>query len=88
MIRSQLPLSVEEAVHHPRINVDGGAFVDVDPWLSEEVLEHIASTPPARAVEAMIMPNHYANTIIAGIEAGSCFGAGQVLSPVSAAFGR
>jgi gamma-glutamyltranspeptidase/glutathione hydrolase len=83
-----LELSVEAAVHHPRINVDGGAFVEVDPRLGEEVLERIASTQPARAVEAMIMPNHYANTVIAGIEGGTCFGAGQVLSPVSAAFGR
>jgi gamma-glutamyltranspeptidase/glutathione hydrolase len=83
-----LELSVEEAVHHPRINVDGGAFVEVDPRLGEEVLERIASTQPARAVEAMIMPNHYASVVIAGVERDTCFGAGQVLSPTSAAFGR
>jgi gamma-glutamyltranspeptidase/glutathione hydrolase len=82
-----LGLSVGEAVHHPRINVDGSALVEVDPRLGEDVLARISSVVPARAVEAMIMPNHYANTIVAGLEDGTCFGAGQVLSPASAAYG-
>jgi gamma-glutamyltranspeptidase/glutathione hydrolase len=79
--------SIEEAVHHPRINVDGGDVVEVDPRLGEAVLAAISERLPAKAVEAMIMPNHYANPVIAGIEEGVPFGAGQILSPASAALG-
>jgi gamma-glutamyltranspeptidase/glutathione hydrolase len=79
--------SVEEAVHHPRINVDGGDFIEVDPRLGDAVLAAISEGLPAKAVEAMILPNHYASPVIAGIEEDICFGAGQVLSPASAACG-
>ena len=80
-----LALEPTAAVHQPRINVDGGAFVEIDRRLGEGVLSAIGEHLPAKAVEALVAPNHFANPLLAGIEGGTCFGAAQVQSPVSAA---
>ena len=82
-----LGMRVEEAVHHPRINVDGGGAVEVDPRLGEGVMAKIGEELPAIWIEALMTPNHYGNPLIAGCDAGTCFGAAQTFSPVSAALG-
>ena len=83
-----LGMEIEDAVHHPRINVDGGPKAEVDPRLGPEVLEQIAKRLPTAPVEALVTPNHYGNPVLAGIDRGSCFGAPQTSSPVAAALGR
>jgi gamma-glutamyltranspeptidase/glutathione hydrolase len=80
-------LTPDQAVAQPRVNVDGGPVVDVDPRLGDAVFDAIAAELPARRVEALVSPNHYANALIAGCEEGACFGAAQIRSPVSAAVG-
>ena len=80
-----LGLDPHGAVHQPRINVDGGAFVEVDRRLGPDVFAAIGNHLPAKGIEALVTPNHFANPLIAGVESGTCFGAAQVQSPVSAA---
>ncbi|MDX1574892.1 MAG: gamma-glutamyltransferase [Kiloniellales bacterium] len=78
-------LTPDEAVAHPRLNVDGGPVVEADPRLGPAVLEALAAALPVQQVEALVSPNHYANPLIAGREGETAFGAAQIRSPVSAA---
>ncbi|HEX9768023.1 MAG TPA: gamma-glutamyltransferase [Kiloniellales bacterium] len=80
-------LSPDEAVRHPRLNVDGGPFVEADPRLDRSIIEAVAAVLPLSQVEALVSPNHYANPLIAGREGETAFGAAQLPSPVSAAVG-
>jgi len=80
-------MSPEDAVRHPRLNVDGGPAVEADPRLGPAVLEAVAADLPLQPVEAMIQPNHYANPLIAGFEGDAAFGATQLRLPVAAAVG-
>jgi gamma-glutamyltranspeptidase/glutathione hydrolase len=80
-------LSPDEAVQHPRLNVDGGPLVEADPRLGRAIIEAVAATLPLCEVEALVSPNHYANPLIAGREGDTAFGAAQLRSPVSAAVG-
>jgi len=80
-------LAPEEALAQPRLNVDGGPFVEVDPRLGPTVIEAVAASLPVRQVEALVSPNHYANPLIAGREGETAFAAAQLRSPVSAAVG-
>ena len=83
LIDGGLPL--EAAVHQPRINVDGGPEVEVDPRLGDAVAKAIAEALPIRLVEAVLTPNHYANPVIALHDGAACEGAAQLPSPVAAA---
>jgi gamma-glutamyltranspeptidase/glutathione hydrolase len=78
-------LSPDEAVSQPRLNVDGGPFVEADPRLGRAIVEAVAAALPLHEVEALVSPNHYANPLIAGWEGETAFGAAQLRSPVSAA---
>ncbi len=80
-------LSLEAAVRQPRINVDGGSEVEVDPRLGDAVAKAIAEALPIRLVEAVLTPNHYANPVIALHDGETCLGAAQLPSPVAAAVG-
>jgi len=80
-------LSPEQAVAHPRLNVDSSPFVEADPRLGPAVIEAVAAGLPVREVEALVSPNHYANPLIAGREGDIAFGAAQIRSPVSSAVG-
>ena len=80
-------MTLEAAAHQPRINVDGGRAVEVDPRLGELITARIARDQPVRPVEAMLAPNHYANPLVALCEGGICLGAAQALSPVAGAVG-
>ncbi len=85
LIDGGLPL--EAAVRQPRINVDGGPEVEVDPRLGDAVAKAIAEALPIRLVEAVLTPNHYANPVIALRDGAACEGAVQLSSPVAAAVG-
>ncbi len=78
-------MTLEAAAHQPRINVDGGKSVELDPRLGELVAARIAQDLPVQPVEAMLAPNHYANPLVALRDGGICMGAAQVLSPASGA---
>lgn len=78
-------LPLEAAVHQPRINVDGGPEVEVDPRLGAAVAERIAAELPMRPVEAVLAPNHYANPVIALHDEDGPQGAAQLPSPAATA---
>jgi hypothetical protein len=80
-------LSPDEAARQPRLNIDGGPVVEVDPRLGSAVFDAIAAVGPAKEVEALVSPNHYANALLAGREGDTAFGAAQLRSPVSGAAG-
>ena len=80
-------LPLEAALRQPRINVDGGPEVEVDPRLGDAVAKGIAEALPIRLVEALLAPNHYANPVIALTDGESCLGAAQLPSPAAAAVG-
>ena len=80
-------LDLEAAVRQPRINVDGGPEVEVDPRLGEAVVARIAEDLPVRQVEAVLQPNHYANPLVALRDGDVCVGAAQLPSPAAAAVG-
>ena len=85
LIDCDLPLNT--AVRQPRINVDGGPEVEVDPRLGDAVAKAISEALPIRRVEAVLTPNHYANPVIALHDGEACQGAAQLHSPVAAAIG-
>lgn len=74
-------LSLEAAVHQPRINLDGGPAVEADPRLAPEILAAIAEGHDLVEIEAQITPNHYANPQIALVAAEGLEGAAQVCHP-------
>jgi len=80
-------ISLEAAVHQPRINADGGQHVEADPRLGEETLAAIAAAHSVVPAEALITPNHYANPQIALFAADGLQGAAQVHHPTAAAVG-
>ena len=80
-------LDLDSAVHQPRINVDGGETIGVDPRLPAAVVEAIAQVGEVELTQAMIAPNKYANPQIALRDGEDCLGAVSIPSPVAAAVG-
>jgi gamma-glutamyltranspeptidase/glutathione hydrolase len=80
-------LTLEEAVHLPRLNVDGAPTVEVDRRLPRETIEAVAARLPVAAVEAMVSPNKFANPLVVLRDGETCLGAAPVRSPVAAALG-
>jgi gamma-glutamyltranspeptidase/glutathione hydrolase len=78
-------LSLEQAVHLPRLNVDGSETVEVDLRLGKESLEAVGARLSVAAVEAMVSPNKFANPLVVLRDGGSCLGAAPVRSPLAAA---
>jgi gamma-glutamyltranspeptidase/glutathione hydrolase len=80
-------LSLEAAVHLPRLNVDGSPTVEADRRLPREVIDAVAARLPVAAVEALVVPNKFANPLIVLYDGDTCLGAAPVRSPVAAALG-
>ncbi len=80
-------LSLEEAVHLPRLNVDGSPTVEADRRLPRETLDAVAARRPVAAVEALVSPNKFANPLVVLRDGEDCLGAAPVRSPVAAALG-
>jgi gamma-glutamyltranspeptidase/glutathione hydrolase len=80
-------MSLEAAVHCPRLNVDGGPSVQVDRRLPPEVFQAVAARLPAEATEALVSPNLFANPQVVAKDGELCLGATHVRSPVAAAVG-
>jgi len=80
-------LSLEEAIHHPRVNVDGSGRVQIDRRLPKDVVAAISGPLEADVVEALLVPNYFANPVIALRDGEDCMGAAQIPSPVAAAVG-
>jgi len=80
-------LSLEDAVHCPRINADGSGKVQIDRRLEAETADAIGSVLDTEVVQALLMPNFFANPVIALHDGTGCQGAAQIPSPVAAAVG-
>ncbi|MDH3916826.1 MAG: gamma-glutamyltransferase [Rhodospirillales bacterium] len=80
-------LSLEEAVHLPRLNVDGSPTVEADRRLPLDTIEAVAARLPVAAVEALVSPNKFANPLVVLRDGDGCLGAAPVRSPVAAALG-
>ncbi len=78
-------LSLEEAMHQPRLNVDGSETVEADLRLPQEILEAVAARVPVAVVEARVSPNWFANPQVVLRDGASCLGAATVRSPAAAA---
>ena len=78
-------LSLDAAVHLPRINLDGGPAVEADPRLGAAVLQAIAEEHVVAATPALVTPNHYANPQIVLVAPDGLEGAAQVLHPTACA---
>ncbi len=78
-------LSLDEAMHQPRLNVDGSDTVEADLRLPSETIEAIAARLPVTAVEARVSPNWFANPQVVLRDGASCLGAATVRSPAAAA---
>jgi gamma-glutamyltranspeptidase/glutathione hydrolase len=80
-------LTLEEAMHLPRLNVDGSRTVEADRRLARETIDAVAARLPVAVAEAMVSPNKFANPLVVLRDGGSCLGAAPVRSPVAAALG-
>lgn len=80
-------LSLEDAIHHPRIDVSGGADVVLDPRLAEATRAALAARFPTRLVELMVQPGAYAapNAVLIDPATAERQGIADVMSPWSGA---
>ncbi len=79
-------MSLEEAAHHPRIDVSGTEMVSVDRRMPDLVLEALRDDGPVEAVEHTVLPINFAcpNVIAQGVD-GTRTGISDAASPWSAA---
>ena len=79
-------MTVEAAVHHPRIDVSSADDVTADRRLSADILAALAAAGPTEIVEATSVPINFAcpNIIVQGADGGRV-GISDVASPWSAA---
>jgi gamma-glutamyltranspeptidase / glutathione hydrolase len=79
-------MTVEQAAHHPRINVSDPGGVSADPRLPAAVLAALAEDGPTQAVEHGVMPINYAcPNMIVRDAGGSVSGVSDAASPWSMA---
>ncbi len=81
-------LDFDSAVHQPRINVDGGAAVEIDARLPADVFQAVEARGLAtRRAEALVTPHAFANPQIVLRDGSDSLGATQVRLPGAAAVG-
>ena len=76
-------LSLEQAVATPRLNVDGGAKVQVDRRLPQAVFDAVEARRPAEWAEAKVSPNYFANPQIVMRDGTDCLGVAETRLPVA-----
>jgi gamma-glutamyltranspeptidase/glutathione hydrolase len=82
-------MTLEEAAHHPRIDVSGPADVSADRRLPDDVLEALAADGPRELVEHGVMPINFACPNAIQIDPdGGRVGISDVGSPWSAALAQ
>ncbi|MCG8547972.1 MAG: gamma-glutamyltransferase family protein, partial [Alphaproteobacteria bacterium] len=80
-------MELEEACHHPRIDVSGEERCSVDPDLDGSVTETIAKHMPVVFSENAVFPHHYAcpNVVMRDPDSGAFSAMAHVMTPPSAA---
>lgn len=86
MFIADFGMSVEQAAHHPRVDVSGPDGVSVDPRMPAEVIAALEADGPVQVAEHVVLPVNYAcpNVLVRGAD-GVVQGISDVLSPWSAA---
>jgi gamma-glutamyltranspeptidase/glutathione hydrolase len=82
-------MSLEQAAHHPRVDVSDPAYVSVDMRLGWEIIDALQSDGRVEVVERSVMPINFAcpNAIVSNCD-GSRIGISDVASPWSAALAQ
>jgi gamma-glutamyltranspeptidase/glutathione hydrolase len=82
-------MSLEQAAHHPRVDVSDPGYVSADMRLGPEIIDALGSDGRVEVVERSVMPINFAcpNGIIANGD-GSRIGISDVASPWSAAIAQ
>jgi gamma-glutamyltranspeptidase/glutathione hydrolase len=79
-------MAPQAAAHHPRVDVNGGDRIGIDPRLSEAIVARLSAQPGAGLVEHTVFPARFAcpNLVLRGVD-GINHGISDVMSPWSAA---
>lgn len=82
---AQRGMALEEACHHPRIDVSGEGRCTVDPELDASVAATIEKHMPVVMGENTIYPHHYAcpNVVMRDPASGKFEGSAHVMTPPS-----
>ena len=82
-------MSMEEAMHTPRIDASGAPLVTADRALPAEVIDALAAHHDVQVAQHGVYPAFYANPNLAGYDCagGMTAGAACVISPWAAAVG-
>jgi len=81
-------MSVDDAMHTPRIDVSGAPLITADPTLPAEVIDALAEHHEVQVAQHGVYPAFYANPNLAGREAGGVtVSAACVTSPWALAAG-
>jgi gamma-glutamyltranspeptidase/glutathione hydrolase len=82
-------MSLDQAAHHPRIDVSDPDYLSADRRLPADVIDALAADGPTEVVEHGVMPINFAcpNVIITGND-GTRVGISDVASPWSAALAQ
>jgi gamma-glutamyltranspeptidase/glutathione hydrolase len=80
-------MTLEEAFHHPRIDVSGSDTLGLDPRLPDSVRVALQERFPVQTTELLVYPTNYAcpSAVLHDQRSGENFGAADVMSPWSAA---
>jgi gamma-glutamyltranspeptidase/glutathione hydrolase len=78
-------LTLEEAAHHPRIDVSGPDAVSADRTLPDDVIAALRAAGPVEIVERGVLPINFACPNVIVRRDGACQGMSDVASPWSAA---
>ena len=79
-------LSLEDALHHPRIDASGGDFVGIDPRMPQDIKDALAKAYPCQETELAVYPTNFAcpSSVYQAVD-GEHFGISDVMSPWSGA---
>ena len=79
-------MSLEDAIHHPRIDASGGDTVGVDPRMPDAIIQKLKAAFPVNLTELVVYPTNFAcPSSVYQASDGEHFGVGDVMSPWSGA---
>lgn len=86
MFVADFGMSLDQAAHHPRVDVSGPDGVSVDPRMPPEIVAALTADGPTEVAEHVVLPVNYAcpNVLVRAAD-GAVQGISDVLSPWSAA---
>lgn len=79
-------MSLEDAIHHPRIDASGGNFVGIDPRMPQNIIQKLKAEFPVELTELVVYPTNFAcpSSVYQATD-GEHYGVADVMSPWSGA---